>query len=501
MSASAVRGGQVYVEIGADPNKFIAALRAINQRVADMGETLRSTGVGMMAVGAAISGPILALGGAFVEQTGEMLAMRAALKDIGKATAEAVAPAFVGLANVIAGAARAVARFIRDNQALVRLAVVIGGYFTAWGAATYGVGIALKTISGAIAASIGPISTFGEMAKKAALAFVAFATSGPVLAVVGVLAGAAAGAAAAGVDFRRLAETIGGVFRNPIGELRSLFGDLLGTVNLTVEGIYRAIAAGDLRGAVDVLWAGWQAAWARGDKALMDALDPMIEDMQNVFSDFGVDLAVWWEQMWVDIATSEWGGYILGAMDNVINGVMAYWDNMIGYLQKGWAKFGGWWSKNTADMNKELDRIDKANADRAAERDRLRPGFAGRTGLTDEQKEKMRKEAADRQAAMLAEGEKMRQERRDRTQKRLKDRQDAVDQANRNLRDQVNRFPVPPPVVIPGEMKTSVAGTFSGFAVDQMAGGGQSIQKQQLEALLKIQAGIDEANRVGVVVA
>ena len=91
MSASAVRGGQVYVEIGADPNKFIAALRAINQRVADMGETLRSTGVGMMAVGAAISGPILALGGAFVEQTGEMLAMRAALKDIGKATAEAVA--------------------------------------------------------------------------------------------------------------------------------------------------------------------------------------------------------------------------------------------------------------------------------------------------------------------------------------------------------------------------------------------------------------------------
>ncbi len=34
----------------------------------------------------------------------------------GKAVGEAVAPAFVGMANVIAGAARAVSRFIRANQ-------------------------------------------------------------------------------------------------------------------------------------------------------------------------------------------------------------------------------------------------------------------------------------------------------------------------------------------------------------------------------------------------
>ena len=493
MSASAVRGGQVYVEIGADPNKFIAALRAINQRVADMGETLRSTGVGMMAVGAAISGPILALGGAFVEQTGEMLAMRAALKDIGKATAEAVAPAFVGLANVIAGAARAVARFIRDNQALVRLAVVIGGYFTAWGFATYAVGVAMTTLAKTMNAVVGPIQSLASFALKIAGAMMVLA--GPLVAATATIAAFGAAAAAMGVDLQGVARAIGGAFANPVRDLKAVFGDLLGTVNLTVEGIYRAIAAGDLRGAVDVLWAGWQAAWARGTQALMGALDPMVEEMQNVFSDFGVELAVWWDQMWVDIATSQWGGYILGAMDNVINGVMAYWDNMIGYLQKAWTRFKGWYSKNTDDMNTELDRIDKANADRAAERDRLRPGFAGRTGLTDEQKEKMRQEAADRQAAMLAEGDRMRQDRRDRTQKRIKDRQDAVEQANRNLRAQVDRFPVPPPVVIPSELKTDVAGTFSAFGIGQM--GPQSIPKQQLDELKRIREEMVKANAAG----
>jgi hypothetical protein len=61
--------------------------------------------------------------------------MQRAVKDIGRAVAEAVAPAYVGIANVVAGAAKAIATFVRQNQGLVRLAVVVGGYFTAWGAA------------------------------------------------------------------------------------------------------------------------------------------------------------------------------------------------------------------------------------------------------------------------------------------------------------------------------------------------------------------------------
>jgi len=495
MSASAVRGGQVYVEIGANPSKLLGALRTINTKIADVGDTLRSVGIGMSAVGAAIAGPIMAVGGAFVEQTGEMQAMRRALTDVGNAVGEAVAPAFVGIANVIAGAARAVAKFVRENQQLVRLAVAVGGYFAAWGAATYGLGVAMTTLSRGISASVGPIGAFVSVMKSGALALGAFAASGPVLAAVAVFAGLGAGAVAAGVDLRKLAGTIGEAFANPIGNLKAVFGDLLDTVNLTVDGVYRAIAAGDLMGAVDVLWAGWQAAWARGEQAIMGSLDPWIEAVQNVFSDLGIGMAALWDQAWTNLATSDWGGYLLGALDNYVNTIFATWDFMLGNLQKGWANFHGWLSGDVEAAAREVARIDAANAANAAQRGRDRPGFAGRTGLTDEQKARMQQESRDRQQAMFDEAERLRKERADRTAANVQRRADAVAQANQNLRDQVNRFPVPAPVAQASTASTKVMGTFSAFGIGQM--GAFNVEQQQLEELKRIR---EEIKRQGAAV-
>jgi hypothetical protein len=496
MSASAVRGGQVYVEIGANPSKLMSALSTINTKIADVGMTLETAGLGMAAIGAAIAGPIMAVGGAFVERTAEMEQMNRALKDIGNAVGEAVAPAFVGIANVVAGAAKAVANFVRQNQQLIRLAVAVGGYFTVWGTATYALGFAMTTLSRTIAASIGPVSGFLGMVKGAAIAVGAFATSGPVLAAVAVLGGLAAGAAMAGVDFRKLAGVIGNAFANPIGNLTAVFGDLLDTVNLTVEGVYRAIAAGDLTGAVDVLWSGWAAAWARGEQAIMGSLDPWIEAVQNVFSDLGIGMAAMWDQMWTDMATSEWGGYILGAMDNVLNAMMAYWDNTTGLIQKGWTEM---WRRigsiSDEAAAKEFARIDAANAANAAQRGRERPGFAGRTGLTDEQKAAMQQESRDRQNAMFAEADRLRKERAQRTASNVVDRAQAVADANKNLRDQVNRFPVPQAVGMAGATKTEAAGTFSAFGLGQLGSG--NIDKQQLEELKRIREELQRQARMG----
>ena len=496
MSASAVRGGQVYVEIGANPSKLMSALTTINTKIADVGMTLESAGLGMAAIGAAIAGPIMAVGGAFVERTAEMEQMNRALKDIGNAVGEAVAPAFVGIANVVAGAAKAVANFVRQNQQLIRLAVAVGGYFTVWGTATYALGFAMTTLSRTIAASIGPVSGFLGIVKGAAIAVGAFATSGPVLAAVAVLGGLAAGAALAGVDFRKLAGVIGNAFANPIGNLTAVFGDLLDTVNLTVEGVYRAIAAGDLTGAVDVLWAGWAAAWARGEQAIMGSLDPWIEAVQNVFSDLGIGMSAMWDQMWTDMATSEWGGYILGAMDNVLNAMMAYWDNTTGLIQKGWTEM---WRRigsiSDEAAAKEFARIDAANAANAAQRDRERPGFAGRVGLTEEQKQKMQQESRDRQDAMFAEAERLRKERADRTRRNVGERAQAVADANFALQAQVNRFPVPQAVGMAGATKTEAAGTFSAFGLGQLGSG--NIDKQQLEELKRIREELQRQARMG----
>jgi hypothetical protein len=496
MSASAVRGGQVYVEIGANPSKLMSALTTINTKIADVGMTLETAGLGMAAIGAAIAGPIMAVGGAFVERTAEMENMNRALKDIGNAVGEAVAPAFVGIANVVAGAAKAVANFVRQNQQLIRLAVAVGGYFTVWGTATYALGFAMTTLSRGIAMSVGPIGAFVASMKSGAIAVAAFATSGPVLAAVSVFAGIAAGAAYAGVDLRKLAGTIGGAFANPIANLKAVFGDLIGTVNLTVEGMYRAIAAGDLRGAVTVLWAGWQAAWARGQQAIMNVMDPWIEAVQNVLSDLGIGLAAAWDQMWVDIATSEWGGYILGAMDNVLNGMMAYWDNTTGLIQKGWTEM---WRRigriSDEQAAAEFARIDAANAANAAQRDRERPGFAGRVGLTEEQKQKMQQESRDRQDAMFAEAERLRKERADRTRRNVGERAQAVADANFALQAQVNRFPVPQAVGMAGAIKTETAGTFSAFGLGQLGTG--NIDKQQLEELKRIRTELEKQARAG----
>lgn len=496
MSASAVRGGQVYVEIGANPSKFLSALSSINTKVADVGMTLEHAGMGMAAIGAAIAGPIMAVGGAFVERTAEIANMQRALKDVGTAVGEAVAPAFVGIANVVAGAAKAVAKFVRDNQQLVRLAVAVGGYFTAWGAATYALGFALTTVSRTIAATVGPVSGFLGMVKAAAIAVGAFAASGPVLAAAAVLAGIGAGAVAAGVDLRKLAGVIGKEFADPINNLKAVFGDLLGTVNLTVEGVYRAISAGDLAGAVDVLWAGWAAAWARGSQAVMGVMDPWIEAVQNAFSDFGVGMAAAWDQMWVDMATSEWGGYLLGAMDNVLNGVFAYWDWLTGSLEKGWTEMWRRVGRITDDAAaKEFARIDSANAANADQRGRDRPGFAGRTGLTDQQKAQMQQESRDRQAAMAAEADRIRQDRADRTRQNVAERARAVADANRNLQAQVNRFPVPGPVTMAATTKTETAGTFSAFGLGQLGTG--NIDKQQLDELKHIREELQRQGRMG----
>jgi hypothetical protein len=77
----------------------------------------------------------------------------------------------------------------------------------------------------------------------------------------------------------------------------------------------------------------------------------------------------------------------------------------------------------------------------------------------------------------------------------------AVDQAKTALDQKVAQTSAPDGIKKPetGSMSTSIAGTFSATAVGQMGGG--NVQKQQLDALLKIQAGIDQANRVGGIVA
>jgi len=58
MSASSVRMGRAFVEIGADTRKLFAALKNINTRIGKLGSSMAGLGTRMMGVGAAMAAPI-----------------------------------------------------------------------------------------------------------------------------------------------------------------------------------------------------------------------------------------------------------------------------------------------------------------------------------------------------------------------------------------------------------------------------------------------------------
>jgi len=65
MSSGTVKAGGVFVEIGADPTKFFAALKSVNKNIASIGKSMQSAGTKMAALGAGVVGPIFASAAAF----------------------------------------------------------------------------------------------------------------------------------------------------------------------------------------------------------------------------------------------------------------------------------------------------------------------------------------------------------------------------------------------------------------------------------------------------
>ena len=496
MSASAVRGGQVYIEIGADSSRAIAALGRINAVVGKMGGGLAKLGTSFMAAGTAIVAPIMAAGMAFSSQNEEVLRAQKSLLSLGESVGQAVAPAIVGVANAIAGMADAAARFVRDNEQLVRQVLAVGGALVGVGALMFGFGKTMSIVSFTVANFSKPLMTVMS---------IVMALAGPALAVAAALGGIAFAANAAGVDLGKLVQSagaLGGVFSGPINDAKALLADLGETTSTTITGIYNSIAAGDIAGAIDILWAGVNAAWLRGQAAIMGVIDPWVSLIQNTFDVLGTYVVSGLDLLSTDAgnAVRKVSSVVMGIFDELANGVTATFDMMIGNIQKAWIRITGF-LQGATDTQSKLDAIDKENQSRADQRGKDRPGLAARmneaigTNATESQA------ARDRQSAAMSDLDRRMMGREDANRQRAADRMAAVDQAKTALDQKVAQTSAPDGIKKPetGSMSTSIAGTFSATAVGQMGGG--NVQKQQLDALLKIQAGIDQANRVGGIVA
>jgi hypothetical protein len=358
----------------------------------------------------------------------------AALERFAIAISDAVGPALMSLATPIAGLINGLTDFATKNKETVATiakfgvaAVAIGGALTGLGlslqAASFGFGGILKAV-GSLGAVVGLVlSPMGLLVGGVA----AIVMLGPQLkgAFSGALDGVAEMAGAAGDSFRAVAAD-GMVF----------FSDLATTATTTFDGIYAALSAGDLAGAMDVLWAGLMAGWLRGVEGLMGYVDPWVSMFQNTFTILGAEIYKAWDTTWVTVGNAfrTFGAYLQGVFDNIVNGVLSQWDNLEAGILKSWNYIQSFFKKGF-DLKKENEKVDSEMSARRRQRELDRPGIAGRTAEAERQNEQDRKDLADRQKAVDENTQATIDARDAANQQRADERRAATQGAEANLAD------------------------------------------------------------------
>ena len=523
MSSGAVKAGGVFVEIGADPTKFFAALKGVNKNIGSIGKAMTSAGTKMAAMGAGIVGPIFASAAAFAnvgsalfdmskrtgvateslsvlqfaaEQTGtdmggvetalkkmqkaifaagsgskeaaEALAMvglsagdleglsadqqmgkiadglmaiedpgaraAVAMKIFGKSGTDilpmleggsagmaafadeakrlglimdsetaakadalgdamdavkssmkmafiqvgsAVAPILTQLAQGLAIVAANVGKFISENQKLVATVMAGGAALFAAGTAITGIGYSLRGLSGGISLVLKGFALFSALASPVLLVAAGISVAVFALYKFKDQIGAALGPVASLVQ--KAAGAIGEGFSPAINDGIAVLGDLATTATTTFNGVYEAVAAGDMSGAMDILWAGLVAGWLRGTEALMSYVDPWIATFQDAFTIMGAEIYKGWDALWVSVggALNTAGAYLMGAFDNIINPILAMWDTLEAGILKSWNYVQSFFKKGF-DLKAENEKVDSEMTARARKREIERPGIDSR---------------------------------------------------------------------------------------------------------------------------
>jgi hypothetical protein len=196
---------------------------------------------------------------------------------------------------------------------------------------------------------------------------------------------------------------IAGGFSTAVSDSIVVLGDLAKTATTTFTGVYEAVAAGDLSGAMDVLWAGLVAGWLRGTEALMSYVDPWVAAFQDVFTDIGSGIYIAWDKLYTDSAAilNTMGAFIMGFFDNIANGVMATFDNLVAGIQIAWTRVQGFIT-GAKDTETRVQAIKDENAARAEQRMQERPGIEGRTSKAAVENAQAEKDRMQRVDAVMA---------------------------------------------------------------------------------------------------
>ena len=318
----------------------------------------------------------------------------------------------------------------------------------AWvGSAARGVAVFVGGAVAGMATYLGSLAmaVAGSVASAAAVAAAWLAPLAPFALLAAAIAGAGAliysfrgqiGAAFSGVGelVSQASGSIGEGFTAAVSDAVVVFGDLFVTAKQTFNGIYEAITAGDLAGAMDILWAGLVAGWLRGTEAIMSYVDPWLTTFQDAFTILGAGIYKTWDGLWTSVgnAINTAGAYMMGAFDNIINPILASWDVLEAGIRKAWIRISGIF-KDGEQKQAELDAVDAEMKSRADRRANERPGIAGRTARADEKNAQANKELEDRKKAVDADTQATMEERQAANSQRAEERRAATQSAEDNV--------------------------------------------------------------------
>jgi hypothetical protein len=155
---------------------------------------------------------------------------------------------------------------------------------------------------------------------------------------------------------------------------------------------------------------------------------------QDVFTDIGSGIYIAWDTIYTNSASllNTMGAYILGFFDNIANGVMATFDNLVAGIQIAWTRVQGFIT-GAKDTEERVQGIKDENAARAEQRRQERPGIEGRTAKAAEQNAEREQERQDREQAIRDDAQATKDERQAANQQRADDRRAGVEAAEGKL--------------------------------------------------------------------
>ena len=346
----------------------------------------------------------------------------------------AVAPILTQLAQGLAIVAANVGKFISENQAFVVSVLKAGAALFVVGTAITGIGYSLQGLSGGISLVLKGFGLFSALASPVLLVAAGIGAAVFALYKFKDQIGAALGPVASLVQ--QAAGAIGEGFGPAVADGIVVLGDLATTATTTFNGIYDAVAAGDLSGAMDVLWLGLLAGWLRGVEALMSYVDPWVAAFQDVFTDIGAGIYMAWDTIYTNSAAllNTMGAFIMGAFDNIANGVMATFDNLVAGIQIAWTRVQGFITGAT-DTEERIAAIKDENAARAEQRAQERPGVNARTDKAAAENAQAEKDRMDRTVAVDADAQATKDERQADNKRRADKRRAGVEAAEGQIND------------------------------------------------------------------